>query len=201
MAEEQSVFKKIASAVGTYAPGIASVLALIPGVGTLPAAAIGAVGILAKSLGMPSTAKPEDILATIQSMPDSELKLKFVQAEQAFQISKRDQDIKELQINLADTQNARGRQIEHEKITGKPEMFLYVLSTIIVLGFLAIVGVLLFVDVPSDQTNVLYALLGTLGTGFIMVLQYYFGSNKSSNHKTAMIYNSTPNQPKADVDK
>lgn len=199
MAEERNIFQKIGDAVTDYAPGIAGILALVPGIGTVPAAALGAVAALGKTLGLGTQAKPEEVLATIQSMPDSELKLKFVQAEQAFQVALRDKDIEELRIELADIQNARSRQIEHEKVTGKSDVNLYILSWVIVIGFLMVIVVMLFVDIPEDQTNVLFALLGTLGAGFMLVLQYFYGTNKSSEKKTNMIYNSTPNMSKKDT--
>ena len=188
---EQSVFQKIAGYVGTYAPGIAAIL-MATGVGAPAAGAVAAMGALAKSLGLPEDTKPETVLSTIQSMPESELKLSFIQADNDFKL-------RELEMRLRDVQSARNREVETTKVTGKGDYNLYALSWVVILGFLGVVIILLFVDVPADQTNVLYALLGTLGAGFMLVLQYFYGSNKSSETKTDMIYNSTPNVPKKEV--
>lgn len=189
---DKNIFQRIGDAVTDYAPGIAGILALVPGVGTVPAAALGAVAALGKTLGLGTQAKPEDILQTIQSMPDSELKLKFVQAEQTFQLAQRDQDIKELQTRLADIQGARSMHTEHEKLTGKSDYNLYVLAWVLVVGFLVLIGFLLKVPVPEDQNGVLFMLFGALAAGFSQVLSFFFGSNKSSENKTDMLFNSTP---------
>lgn len=190
---EESIFQKIAGLVGSYAPGLAAILAAT-GVGAPAAAAVSAIGALAKSLGMPEKSKAEDILSTIQSMPDSELKLKFIQAENDFQIKKRDQELEEIKEGLKDVQSARQRQTEHEKLTGKPDANLYVLAWTIVAGFFLLTGGLLYFSYTgksiTDQTGVLFMLLGTLATGFGMVLQYFFGSSIGSNKKTELMTNS-----------
>jgi len=97
---EESVFQKIAGYVSNYAPGIAALLA-VSGVGAPIAGAVGALGALAKTFGLPQDSKPEDILTTIQGMPDSELKLKFVQAEQNFQITMASMFVKDMPICAA----------------------------------------------------------------------------------------------------
>ena len=56
---EENILQKLAGYVGTYAPGIATLLAAT-GVGAPAAAAVGALGALAKSFGMPEDAKPEE---------------------------------------------------------------------------------------------------------------------------------------------
>jgi hypothetical protein len=183
---EQSIFQKIAGIVSSYAPGIATLLAAT-GVGAPIAAAVGAVGVLAKTLGMPETAKPEDILATIQSMPDSELKLKFVQAENDFQLKKRDQDIEELKTALSDVQDARSRQEEHEKATGKSDVNLYCIAWLIIIGFFVLMGLLLKFTVPEDQNGVIFMLFGALSAGFGQVLTYFFGSSKGSADKSLLL--------------
>jgi hypothetical protein len=195
---EETVFQKIAGVIGSYAPGIAAILAA-SGVGAPVAGVVGALGAICKTIGVPETTPADGILTTIQGLPDSELKLKFVQAENDFQLKKRDQDIEAIKIGISDTQNARDRQLGHEKTTGKTDINLYTLSWVIVLGFLAVVSMLLFIPIPKEQTNVIFTLLGTLGAGFMLVLQFFYGTNRSSETKTDMIYNSTPNVPKKEV--
>lgn len=199
MAEEPSIFQKIAGIVGTYAPGLATLLAAT-GIGAPIAAAVGAVGILAKSLGMPETAKPEDVLSTIQSMPDSELKLKFVQAEQTFQLAQREQEIQIYKSQLADVQSAREMANVAIKATGKRDYEDKVFDWVVLAGLYLVIAAMLYFKPP--ESTILGGLIGTVGAGYLQVLNFRKGSNKSSENKTAMIYNSVPaNQPKADVEK
>jgi hypothetical protein len=52
------------------------------------------------------------------------------------------------------------------------------------------------VTIPAGATNVLYTLLGTLAAGFMLVLQFFYGTNRSSDAKTDMIFNSVPIEKK-----
>jgi hypothetical protein len=193
MADDRSILQKIGDTITDIAPGLATACALIPGVGTIPAAALGAVSILGKALGLGSQAKPEEVLTAVSSITDPTVRQNIINAENAFQLATRDQDIKTLQVQLADVQGARDMHSSHEKTTGKTDINLYTLSWVIVVGFFAVVALLLFVKIPTEQTNVIFTLLGTLGAGFMLVLQFFYGTNRSSETKTDMIFNSTKN--------
>jgi hypothetical protein len=189
--DDKSIFQKIGDAVADYAPGIATALSLVlPGVSIIPAGAIGAVGALARAFGLGSDAKPEDILKAVSA--DPEIRLKAMVADNDFKLKQRDQDIEELKAHLADIQSARARQIEHEKATGKSDINIYVLAWTIVIGFFALMGFLLYVPVPQDQSGVIFMLFGTLATGFGSVLQYFFGSSKGSDSKTNLLAKAQP---------
>jgi hypothetical protein len=188
------VAKQIATAVGNFAPGIATVLAAT-GVGAPAAAAVAAIGSLAKSLGLPDTATQNDVLAAIQSTTDPDMKLKMIQAENDFQLKQKDQEIQIINSQLKDVQGARDMHTAHESKVGE-DYNLYILSWVIVIGFFAVVALLLFVTIPAGATNVLYTLLGTLAAGFMLVLQFFYGTNRSSDAKTDMIFNSVPIEKK-----
>ena len=185
MPEERSVFQKIGDAVTDYAPGLAGILALVPGVGTVPAAALGAVAALGRSLGLGSQAKPEDVLSAISA--DPEIRLKAMVAENDFAVKMGQQELDKLKAELADVQSARSRQVESEKATGKRDLNLYVLAWTIILGFFILMGFLLKWPVPEDQNGVVFMLFGALATGFGQVLQYFFGSSKGSSDKNEQI--------------
>lgn len=199
MAEDRNAFQKIGDTITNLAPGLASACALVPGIGTIPAAALGAISILGKALGLGTAATPTAVLTAVTTTTDPDTKLKIIAAENAFQLATRDQEIKTLQVQLLDVQGARDMHSAHEKTTGKTDINLYTLSWVIVVGFFGVVALLLYVTIPKDQTNVIFTLLGTLGAGFMLVLQFFYGTNRSSENKTAMIYNSTANVPKAEV--
>lgn len=185
MAEEKSIFQKIGDAIADYAPTLAGVLTAT-GVGAPIGAAVGAAGVLARTFGLGGDAKPEDVLKAITS--DPEIALKARMADQAYSLELRKQEIEELKARLADVQSARGRQIESEKLTGKRDINLYALAWLIVGGFFLLTGGLLYFSYQGkpivDSSGVLFMLLGTLATGFGMVLQYFFGSSKGSADKS-----------------
>ena len=185
MPEERNIFQKIGDAVTDYAPGLAGILALVPGVGTVPAVALGAVAALGRSLGLGSSAKPEDVLSAIST--DPEIRLKAMVAENDFAVKMGQQDLDKLKAELADVQSARLRQVESEKATGKRDLNLYVLAWTIILGFFILMGFLLKWPVPEDQNGVVFMLFGALATGFGQVLQYFFGSSKGSSDKNEQI--------------
>ncbi len=191
---EETTLQKIAGAIGTYAPGIAALL-VSSGVGAPAAAAVAAIGALAKQFGLPDNASHDDVLAAIQTA-DPETKLKIIAAENAFQLTRRDQDIKELQAQLADVQSARQRQVEHEKATGKSDLNLYVLAWVIMGGFIgSIIGLIIMaavfpeVDLNNPLLNILF---GSLSTDAGMVVGYFFGSSRSSEVKTGLLAKAQP---------
>ena len=189
---DETTLQKIAGYVKTWAPGISAAL-VATGVGAPIAGGVAALGALANMFALPATATHDDILAAVTNAADPDTKLKIIAAENAFQLATRDQDIKTLQVQLADVQGARDMHSSHEKTTGKTDINLYTLSWVIVVGFFGVVALLLFVPIPTNQTNVIFTLLGTLGAGFMLVLQFFYGTNRSSETKTDMIFNSSKN--------
>lgn len=197
--EERNIFQKIGDAVVDFAPGLAGVLALVPGVGVIPAAALGAVAALGRSFGLGTNAKPEEVLAAVNAADPPELRLKAQQADNDFKIRMREADLAETNAYLGDIQGARGMKTAHETVTGKSDYNLYLLAWTIVVGFFALMALLFKFSLPLDQSGVVFVLFGALAAGFSQVLNFFFGSNKSSENKTAMIYNSTANLPKKEV--
>jgi len=189
MSEERSVFQKIGDAVTDYAPGLAGILALVPGVGTVPAAALGAVAALGRSLGLGSAARPEDVLQAISA--DPEIRLKAMVAENDFAVKMGQRDLDKLKAELADVQSARSRQVESEKATGKRDYNLYILAWVIMGGFLGIILAMIigqyFYGKTLQNDPLLMLLMGSLSTNAGMVVGYFFGSSKSSADKNDQI--------------
>jgi len=195
MAEERNVFQKIGDAVTDYAPGLAAVCALVPGVGTAPAAALGAVAALGRAFGLGSSAKPEDVLSAIST--DPEIRLKAMLAENDFKVKMRDAEIEEHKAKLGDTASARTMAVEGMKATGTRDTEDKVFDWVIVVGFI-IVLIALFVCKPAESTY-MGMMIGALIAAFTTVVNFRKGSTASGNEKTAMIYNSTPGLPKKEV--
>ena len=191
---EQSVFQKIAGYVGTYAPGIAAIL-MATGVGAPAAGAVAAIGALAKSLGLPESAKAEDVLQVVSA--DPEIQLKAMLAEQAFQLRMRELTLEEMKAYLGDVQNARGKAVEETKATGKRDNEDKVFDWFVCIGFYVSLAAIICFK-PAEST-MLGAMLGTAGAGYLQVLSYRKGTTRGSETKTDMIYNSTPSVPKKEV--
>ena len=151
-----------------------------------------AVKVVAGLFGITKDDPTPDELNSVM-VADPEMALKLKQADYQFTIEMRKIDREELLAVMVDIQNARGRQIEHEKATGHTDYNLYILAWVIVLGFFAIIYALMRTTVFVDDAQpVLFMLLGTLASGFGMVLQFFFGSTKSSSSKNDLLASSVP---------
>jgi len=68
-------------------------------------------------------------------------------------------------------------------------MFFNVLGVLIVLGFFAVLVMLIIRGGAEATVNIL---IGALAGAFMTVVGYNFGTSRSSAEKTEMLYNSTP---------
>lgn len=82
-------------------------------------------------------------------------------------------------IFLGDKADARGREVEVVKATGKKDTTVTVLAGVIVLGFFAGLISLIFVhlDKGSGTYELLYMMFGALIAKFGTVIDYFFGSS------------------------
>jgi FtsH-binding integral membrane protein len=67
------------------------------------------------------------------------------------------------------------------------EKFMMILAVVIVLGTLGAIILLMKWDVPSENTEALYLVLGAFIASFSSVVNYFFGSSKGSSDKTQML--------------
>lgn len=147
---------------------------------TLGAALGGPLGgtagtMIAKALGKENAPDQELEDTLLKADPATLLKLK--QAELDFQQFLKDADIKIQQLDNEDRANARDREKQLHDWTPS------VLSVVIVLGFFSVVAFMLKWGLPQTGEQPLLLLLGTLGSGFIAVLNYYLGSSVGSASK------------------
>ena len=80
---------------------------------------------------------------------------------------------------LDDKANARGREVEVTKATGKRDYSITILAGVIVFGFFAGLISLIFMhlDKGSGTYELLYMMFGALITKFGTVIDYFFGSS------------------------
>jgi len=171
-------FKNIAAQITNVAPLLGSLLG-----GPVGGAAGTAIKLIADSLGV--EADSASVEYELRNNPDALLKIKELEINSKVELEKL--VVQQEVIRLQDVADARKRQIEHEKVTGKTDKNLYVLAWTVVFGFFGLMGLLCFRPLPVDSSGVVFMLFGALATGFGQVLQYFFGSSKSSADKTSAL--------------
>ena len=88
---------------------------------------------------------------------------------------------KKTEIITADKSNARNREIEVVKTTGKKDNTITILAGVIVIGFFAGLISLVFVhlDKGSGTYELLYMMFGALIAKFGTVIDYFFGASET----------------------
>ena len=88
---------------------------------------------------------------------------------------------KKVEIITADKSNARNREIEVVKTTGKKDNTVTILAGVIVIGFFAGLVSLVFVtlDKGSGTYELLYMMFGALIAKFGTVIDYFFGASET----------------------
>ena len=164
------------------------VKSIAPTIGTALGGPLGGIAgmALSKSLGLPeSTGADEKSLETALqgANPDQLLALKT--ADQAFALQMQKLGFENLQaieaIQAGDRSNARDREVKLQDWTPKA------LGIAITLGFFALLVLLMRREPPSGSRDILNIMLGSLGSAWIGVVSYYFGSSAGSARKTELM--------------
>lgn len=180
-------WKSVGAAVAGFAPILGTILG-----GPLGGAAGGLIKLLANEFGLkPEEATPDALAEAIRLDPNAALKLREFELNNKVELGKLvlEQD----RMYLADTADARKRQTESEKATGKRDYNLYVLAYLYVVGYFVATVVMLWLaftnQIPSGVPDYAVFLLGNLFGGLVAgmtaVVQYFFGSSKGSYDKSA----------------
>lgn len=152
--------------------------ALAPGVGGP------AVKLITKVLGCDST--PEAIEHAIKNAtPEQKIALAAEENRHSEELAKI--SVENNKNYLQDVQNARGREIDFVKVTGKRDVMPPILAIMSVFGFLGMVGFLLVYEPPASNERLLGVLIGIVISQSREVFSYYFGSSKGSSDKTQLI--------------
>lgn len=173
------IWESIKGIVCTVAPILGN--AIVPGLGGV------AGSILASILGVdPNDPKKiEESLKT--ASPDVWAKIKEAEMKHEETLVQISADLEK--ARYADIQSARTREVEVTKATGKLNTPLYILASIVTLGFFGtLIASMIWPITDNNQATIM--LIGVLGTGFGMVLQYFFGSSSSSGVKNSYLANS-----------
>lgn len=93
-------------------------------------------------------------------------------------------------LRLADVQDARQRETViaiDDKAPLINKITLPVLATFVTIGFFGILVYMLKFTIPDQNKSVLDIMLGSLGTAWLSIVGYYFGSSAGSKDKDAQI--------------
>ena len=162
--------------VGTCVAKVAPVLGAALG-GPVGAIA-GAAGTLVSSfLGVES--EPEAVAAALQD-PESLLRLKELEAEEQRQLIGWQKA--QLEAELMNVQGARAREVELAKAGHGGAWVTGAVALVVIVGFF---WMLSKVVEASDVSEPALLLLGSLGTAFGAVVNYYLGSSLGSYRKDA----------------
>ena len=170
------IWKNIKTLVGKTAPVLGN--AIVPGVG-------GAAGaMIAKMLGCDPN-DPKAIEAQLRADPEMALKLKELELKhEQFLITAGHENDK---LYIGDVQNARSREIEYTKATGKINWTMYALGGLITIGFFITIVCLFNFELIAFNKELIIYTVGGLQSAFITVVAYFFGSSKGSSDKNQMM--------------
>jgi hypothetical protein len=157
--------------VATVAPSIATALG-----GPLAGLAVGAIGSV---FGLDKATQEQVANAVSGASPSDLLKLKTAEIEFKQRMAELEVDL--VRISKDDRDSARNRQVQIKDRT------LPFLAISVTLGFFGVLAFMLLKEVPPSSKDVLNIMLGSLGTAWIQVMAFYFGSSQGSARKDAVI--------------
>ena len=143
---------------------------------------LGAVAAKALSDKLGVEVKPEDVEKKIseQAMTAEGMAM-LKQLDNEIQIRMAELGIDLEKIAADDRANARAREIEvKDRIPGY-------LAIAVTGGFFGLLAILAYHPVPMEAHDILLAMIGSLGTAWIAVVNYYFGSSAGSAAKTRIM--------------
>lgn len=146
----------------------------------------GPVGIVASAAGalvssvLGTDATPEAVQAQLSANPEALVKLREVEAQQQARLL----DWQQAQMNaeLANTQDARRREVDLAKAGHNAAWVTSAVAIAVTIGFFAMLCLIVEMDREPNQAALI--LLGSLGTAFGVVVNYYLGSSLGSTRKT-----------------
>jgi len=159
-----------------------TLLGILKGVAPVLATAVAgpaggaAVGWIASKLGIPDDTI-EGVTAALTGNPELTLKLKELDLEYA-------------KLEVADRDSARqayAAVATSEHATKLDKVVVPVLALGVVGLAFTLIGVLMFVNTPTDQQQIIIFALGFITSAAGQVLSFYFGSSQGSKDKTEEI--------------
>lgn len=166
----------------SWLKGIAPTVAAALG-GPLAGLAVEAVG---SAFGWSETTreKVEATLTAGQLNGDQLLALK--QAELALLAREKEMGFRFAELDASDRKDARSMQVANKSFM--PAL----LSAIVTLGYLAILAGMMVGWLQTQDSQALLIMLGSLSTGWGVVLSFWFGTTRNSEDKTRLLAQAPP---------
>jgi hypothetical protein len=121
-----------------------------------------------------------ELIKTVHLPPEEEIQFKMGLAQLQLQT---------LQAQTQDVQSARAMQMQTRSVWPGT------LTLVITVGFYVVLGIVIYHGLPKvgdTGSEAILLLIGSLTTGFSMVLTFWFGSTMGSQNKDQMLWKSTP---------
>lgn len=164
--------KKWRDVIGAVAPTIAAALG-----GPLAGTAVAALSkaLLGKDNGT------EDELAPLLASASPETLLKVKEADNALKLGLAEAGVRLEELNAADRNSARNREIQRGDNTTKILAYAYTI------GYFAIFAVIMKTGVDLRMESIIVVLLGILTAAQAQIMNYYFGSSAGSAQKNSLM--------------
>ena len=156
------------------------IAAIAPTLGAVLAGPLGgtAGAILAEVVTGDRESPPEEVAARLRA-PSVELLAQIGVADASFKKALLEAGIRLDELHAADRADARAREIKTgDYVTPR------LLAGSITLGFFGVLAWMLGFGIPQAGGEALLVMLGSLGTAWVSVVAYYFGSSAGSRAKT-----------------
>jgi hypothetical protein len=144
-----------------------------------------AVAFLEKALDLTPGAGARSVVTVLSAATPEQL-VAIKAADNAFAEKMRKLGISITKLDADDRASVRARQAVFKDST--PAILAYVL-TVGLFGFIVLMS---FVDIPANSVQALNLTLGSIGTAWVAMITYYYGSSRSSQSKDLLLFNSTP---------
>ena len=118
----------------------------------------------------------KDIVRTFKLPPEQQLQFDSKMAE-----LQTNAELKLAELEVSDRNSARNREMGVKDRT--PTILAYSITG----GFFGVLLGMMFIEIPISAKDVLYVMVGSLGTAWTGVIAYYFGSSAGSGAKHALI--------------
>lgn len=128
------------------------------------------VSLLENAFGV----KDVDLPAAIAADPDAAIKIKQIESQHADTLATLASN--DYSTEVGDRENARQREVAIES-TGKKDWIEIICALAAVFGFMGMCFVIAFEKLDQSDHDILYMLLGVLGSNFNNIYAYYFGSS------------------------
>lgn len=164
-------------------PFIVTALSVAGPAGTAAATVLGSV----LKIQNPTTDSVQKALASLTLTP--EMQVQLTQAENQFKMQMQSMGYQHeddlAKIGADDRASARQMQIQTRSKVAPA------LAILITLGFFGLILLTMYHVAPAGSDKILDVMTGSLGTAWIMVVTYYFGSSAGSARKTELLATET----------